>query len=195
MTDVRVCLGCGTGSPSGAQFCPACGLMLAPAGPQVGGAGPYGSPLPRGNAVSASGADAARPLGIAILTIVEVVVAVVGLYVVLDYAYWANWRFSYDEPVWGVVDGAIALAYAATSLTGFAIFSGLWSMRPWTWPVAVRLSCCLIGLEVLSVLLWGLTPIGLVGLIVQLGVLSYLNLGHVRGLFGRPPLAFLQGPG
>jgi hypothetical protein len=169
--------------------------MLAPVGPPVGGAGPFGSPSAGGNAVSGSGAVAARPLGIVILTIVEVVVAVVGLYAVLEYAYWANWRFSYDEPVWGVVDGALALAYASASLTGFAIISGLWSMRPWTWPVAIRLSCSLIGLGVLAVLLWGLEPLGLLGLVVHLGVLSYLNLGHVRGLFGRGPLAFMQGPG
>jgi hypothetical protein len=165
-----------------------------PAGPPVGGAGSNGSPSAGGSAVGTSGADAARPLGIVILTIVEVVVAVVGVYVVLDYAYWAGWRFSYDEPVWGVVDSAIALAYASASLTGFAIISGLWSMRPWTWPVAIRLSWSLIGLGVVAVLLWGLEPFGLLGLVVQLGVLSYLNLGHVRGLFGRAPLAFPQGP-
>jgi energy-converting hydrogenase Eha subunit A len=161
----------------------------------VGGARPYSSPPPGSDAVGAAGADDARPRGIAILAIVEVVVALVGFYVVLDYAYWANWRFSYDEPVWGVLDGALALAYLATSLTGLAIVSGLWSMKPWTWPTAIRLSCSLLGLGLLSVFLWGVTPIDLTGLTVQLGVLSYLNLAHVRGLFGRGPLAFMQSPG
>jgi hypothetical protein len=58
-----------------------------PAAPQVGGAGPHGSPLPGGSAVIGFGAGATRPLGIAFLAIVEVAVAVVGLYVALDYAY------------------------------------------------------------------------------------------------------------
>jgi hypothetical protein len=166
-----------------------------PVAPQVGGAGTYGSPPAGGNAVGGSGAMAARPLGVAFLAIVEIVVAVIGLYVALDYAYWANWRFSYDDSLWGIVDGAIALAYASASLTGFSIVTGLWSMRAWTWPVAVRVSFSLIGLGLLAVVLWGLTPFGLLGIVVQLGVLSYLNLGHVRGLFGRGPAAFLQSPG
>ena len=165
-----------------------------PAGSQIGGAGSYSSPPAGGNAVTGSGAMAGRPLGVAFLAIVEFVVAVVGLYVALDYARWANWRFSYDDPVWGVVDGAIALAYASASLTAFSIITGLWSMRPWTWPVAVRVSFSLIGLGLLAVVLWGLTPFGLLGIVVQLGVLSYLNLGQVRGLFGRGPAAFLQSP-
>jgi hypothetical protein len=129
------------------------------------------------------------------LAIVEVVVAVIGLYVVVDYAYWANWRFSYDDAVWGVIDGALALAFGATSLIGFSIVTGIWSIRPAAWLVAIRLSFSLIGLMLLSVFLWGLTPLDLMGLIVQLGVLWYLNLGHVRGLFGRGPLAFMQSAG
>jgi len=138
---------------------------------------------------------AARPAGVAFLVIVEIVVAVIGLYVALDYAYWANWRFSYDESFWGLVDGAIALAYASASLTGFSIIRGLWSMRAWTWPVAVRVSFSLIGLGLLAVVLWGLDPFALLGIVVQLGVLSYLNLGQVRGLFGRGPAAFMQSAG
>jgi hypothetical protein len=43
--------------------------------------------LPGGSAVIGFGAGATRPLGIAFLAIVEVAVAVVGLYVALDYAY------------------------------------------------------------------------------------------------------------
>jgi energy-converting hydrogenase Eha subunit A len=189
-------LGCGTGAPSEAQFCPRCGLRLAPTDLTAALPAAPATPYPAGGgAVAGFGADAARPLGIVILALTEVVVAVVGLFVVLDYAYSANWRFSYDEPIWGVLDGALALAYLSASVAGFALISGLWSLRPWTWLPAVRLSCSLIGLGALSVALWGLTPINLVGLTVQVGVLSYLNFGPVRALFGRPPLAFLQGPG
>jgi hypothetical protein len=136
---------------------------------------------------------AGRPMGIGILTVVEIVTAVIGLFVVQDLAYWANWRFSYDDFGWGVLDAAIALAYLAASLAGFAIAWRLWSMRPDAWLPAVLLSSGLIGLYAFSALLWGLTIREVIGIAVHLGLISYLNLKPVRALFGRPPMPLPQG--
>jgi len=67
-------------------------------------------------------------------------------------------------------------------------------MRPEAWIQACLLSIVLIGFDVLSVFEWGVTGLDIIGLTVHLSVLAYLNLNSVRGLFGRPPTTFLQGP-
>lgn len=162
--------------------------------PGLGAAGPYGSRSVGYNAPNRSGTGAVRPTGIAILAVVEIVIGLVGLLVVQDLAYWANWRYSYDDIAWGTVDAAMALTYVATSIAGFVLASRLWSMRPEAWLWAILLSSVLIGLDVFSVLIWGLTSLDIIGLTVHVAVLSYLNLKHVRGLFGRPPTTLFQSP-
>jgi hypothetical protein len=133
-------------------------------------------------------ADVPKPLGVVFLTLFEVGSAVVGLVLVLTYMSWAGYRFAWDDPLWGVVDGAIACAYLGISLSLFGIVRGLWRMQPWTWLPAVRLTSGLLGLTVLAVVLWGLDLGDLIGAAVFGGVLTYLNLTHVRRIFGRPPL-------
>jgi hypothetical protein len=139
------------------------------------------------------GTAAARPIGIAILTIVEIVIAIVGLSVVVDLLYWANISNYYQEAEAGL-DLVMCLAYLATSVAGFAVARRLWSMRPEAWIQAFLLSIILIGFDVFSVFEWGVTGLDIIGLTVHLSVLAYLNLNSVRGLFGRPPTTFLQGP-
>jgi hypothetical protein len=144
-------------------------------------------------------APTSRPFGIAMLVFVEIVVGLIGLYVIYDYFYWADWRFTYDGSagvIWGLVDGALGLAYIATTITAFSLVSRLWKLQASAWPVANVLSLASIGLIVVSVILWGsesvLDP---VGVIAHLSVLVYLNLTHVRGLFGRAPLATFEAAG
>jgi len=130
------------------------------------------------------------------LALVELVVGLIGLYVIYGFFYWADWRFTYDGSAgvfWGAVDGALAFAYIATTITAFSLVSRLWKMQSGAWLPANILSLASIGLIVVSVALWGseslLDPIGVVA---HLSVLTYLNLTHIRALFGRPPLATFQ---
>jgi hypothetical protein len=124
-----------------------------------------------------------RPTGIAILAIFEIVIGLAGLLVVLDGAYWANDDFSHANPGWGIVELALAAAYLATSAAGFVIASRLWSLRPSAWSAAIVLSGALMSLDLLSAVIWGLTILDLIGIVVQLALISYLNRKHVRELF------------
>ena len=129
---------------------------------------------------------AARPDGISVLAVFEVIVALVGLYVARDLAYWSNWGFSYDNFREGVVDGAMALAYLATSITGFVVAWRLWSMRASAWWTAVVLNTALLGLILVGIVLWGVETTDLIGIPVNLGVLWYLNQNRGSGPV-RPP--------
>jgi hypothetical protein len=40
-----------------------------------------------------------------------------------------------------------------------------------------------MSLDLLSAVIWGLTIADVIGIVVQLAVISYLNREHVRGLF------------
>jgi hypothetical protein len=181
-------------APSISPSWPVSGGTPQPGQPWSGVAGPYGS-LPAGsNAMDGSVAGAVRPSGITILAMVEVVIALVGLYVARDLAYWSDWGFSYDNVRQGVVDGVVALAYLATSITGFVVAWRLWCLRPAAWSTAIVLSSALIGLDVLAIFLWGVETTDLLGIAVHLTVIWYLNLNHVRALFGRPPMSFMQSP-
>jgi hypothetical protein len=156
------------------------------------GSAPTGWPAAGWNAVATPGLVAARPFGILVLTVFEIIVALVGFTVVLDYFYWADWRFGYEDFGWGMVDGAFGLAFLVASVAGFVVASKLWSLRPDGWSLAIMLSCSLMSLQVVSALLWEMTTLSLIGLCVHAGILVYLNLAHVRALFGRAPQTFIQ---
>jgi hypothetical protein len=178
--------------PRGVSATPA--AFGTPPAPPVAPPGlPYGAPPAGYNPSVPFGTGAARPIGLAILTVVEIVIGIVGLTVVVDLLYWANVSNYYQEAEAGL-DLVMGLAYLATSVAGFAVARRLWSMRPEAWIQACLLSIVLIGFDVLSVFEWGVTGLDIIGLTVHLSVLAYLNLNSVRGLFGRPPTTFLQGP-
>jgi hypothetical protein len=124
-----------------------------------------------------------RPTGITALALFEIVVGVAGLLVALEAAYWASDDFSNANPGWGVVELALAAAYLATSTAGFVIAPRLWSLRPPAWSAAIVLSAALMSLDVLSAVTWGLTIADVIGIVLQLAVISYLNREHVRELF------------
>lgn len=124
-----------------------------------------------------------RPTGITLLAIFEIVIALVGLLVVLDAAYWANDDFSNSNPGWGGVELALGAAYLVTSTAGFVVASRLWSLRPSAWSAAIVLCGALMSLDLLSAAIWGLTIADVIGIVVQLAAISYLNREHVRELF------------
>jgi hypothetical protein len=124
-----------------------------------------------------------RPTGITLLAIFEIVVGLVGLLIVLEAAYWANYDFSNSNPGWGVIELALGTAYLLTSTAGFVVASRLWSLRPSAWSAAIVLCGALMSLDLLSAAIWGLTAADLFGVVVQLTLIWYLNREHVRELF------------
>jgi hypothetical protein len=150
--------------------------------------------VPPGQFAAGAGSEpGVRPFGIAMLAIAEIVVGLVGLFVVYDYFWWLDWRFTYDGSAgtfWGLVDGAFGVAYIATTVTAFSLVSRLWKMEAGAWLPANVLSLASIGLIMAAVLLWGSeTLLDPIGVVAYLSMLVYLNLTHVRRLFGRAPLA------
>ena len=134
-----------------------------------------------------------RPFGITAVAIVEIVVAIVGLFAVFDLLYWSAVSNSYGESETGL-DLVMGLGYLATSIAGLVIARGLWSLRSSAWPAACVLCLVLAGFDLISVVEWGVTGLDLVGVAVHLSVLAYLNTNTVRALFGRPPTTLLQIP-
>lgn len=153
-------------------------------------AGPASGSWPAPVSAAASGqlAVAAKPFGIVVLAIAMVATAVVGLFVAWDYAYWCNWRLNYDEFAWAVVDGAFAVSYVATSVYAFTVAPKLWAINPWSWRTANQITAAWSGLNFLGIVIWGASALSLVGLVVMLGMLVYLNLTTTRAMFGRGPL-------
>ncbi len=171
------------------------------AGPTIGVAPPSapvapalpGVPVPTGasNAVAAGSgylATAARPLGIACLAVVEAVNGVICLTVVREFWWGFNYRTSYDEMNWAALDLVMVLTYLALAGGSLAVAWRLWSMRRDAWLAAIQLSAGMLAATVVSGLIWGLETNGVVGIVVHLGILGYLNLTGVRALFGRGPL-------
>jgi hypothetical protein len=201
LPEESVCAGCGTRSPLTAQFCHVCGLLLAPLTP-VPTAAPAGwpaqpsptggPPVPGyGGSAGQSTTTPGRPTGIAVLAVVELVTCLVVLFVIYDFGYWANWEFTYGDVGWGAVDALMAVGWAAVAGTAVMAASRLWSMQASAWRLAVGLAVGMISLMAVSTLLWSPSPSDFVGATAQLCGLAYLNLSHVRPLFGRRPLSFM----
>lgn len=136
----------------------------------------------------------ARPTGIAFITVVEIVIGIVGLFVAYDLFYWADYRFTYDGGMSGGLDLVLAFAYLVTSIMVFAVASGIFRMLRWAWAPAIALSVGLLCLIVFSVVEWGITGLDIIGACAHLSVLAYLNTNPVRRIFGMGPVGFLQGP-
>jgi hypothetical protein len=168
--------------PPPAQFAPPQSPGPAVAQLGYGAAGPFGAPPARYNVGAPSGVIAARPTGTAILTIVEIAVAVAGVLV------------TYDDFAWGLLDLAMGGAYVAASATGFGVARGIWSLQPWAWTRACTLSLGLLGLLVVSVFVWGVEGQDILGLLAHASILAYLSLSSVRVLFGRSATTLFEGP-
>jgi len=213
LTNVVVCGQCRAVSQAGTSFCFACGgsltantQMAAPVQPPAQYAPQYApqftppplpymppSYAPTGgyNAAGPVPNAAARPTGITILAVAELVTAVITLLVAIDLLRWAYSDFYYDDFKWAVIDGALGLVYGAISLTAFSVARGIWFVQPWAWKKAGIVSLSLLGIVVASVLAWGPTGLDLFGVVGQTSILAYLSMSSVRVLFGRSPTTLL----
>jgi uncharacterized membrane protein YgdD (TMEM256/DUF423 family) len=194
VVDAFRCWRCGATNSPGAQFCGDCGQNLTE-GPPWPGAQPYSGPgtgtQPSPAAWSqplVSPAAAPRPFGIVIVAAVLAVTAVLGLFLTYDYGYWSVWRFDREEALWALVDAAFAAAYVATSILAFVTLPRIWAIEPPAWKTTSLLAVAWLGLDLADVVLWGAGSSSIVGVVVFVGLLVYLNLTPVRVRFGRAPL-------
>jgi hypothetical protein len=172
LADVVVCGRCGARCWATASACFNCGQAFAP----------------RYAAYPAAGTGTAKPTGIILLAVVEAGIAVVGMFVAIGLFYWTAYRFSYDEFGYGIMDLADAAAYVVASGAGLVLAVNIWKMRPVAWQAAHVLNTVLIGMIAINVVLWGVDLLDIIGVVVNLSVLTALNLNPIRGHFGRPPL-------
>ncbi len=200
--------------PTPQQFAPSIApAVRPPAGPVFGGApnpggfiaaGPpptqpwYGAAVPNaapppGYSAASSATAAARPTGIVILTVVEILIGLGGLYVANDLLGWAYVSNYYQDSEAMGVELVMGVAYLATVIPTFVIAWGLWSMRPWAWIGACLLAFVLLGFEVIGVIAWGVETTDVLGAITYLSVLAYLSMKSTRALFRRSPTTFMQG--
>jgi hypothetical protein len=218
LTNVVVCRQCRAVSQAGTSFCFACGgnltagtQMAAPAQPPAqyppqfapppppyaSSPPPYApqlfAPSAGYNAAGPVPNAAARPTGITLLAVAEVVTAVITLLVAIDLLHWAYTDFYYDDFKWVVIDGGLGLVYGAISLTAFSVARGIWFVQPWAWKKTSIVSLSLLGIIAASVFAWGPTGLDLFGVVGQMSILFYLSLSSVRVLFGRSPTTLLQG--
>jgi hypothetical protein len=133
-------------------------------------------------------AAAARPFGIVLLVIVEVVTALICLSVASDFWYWFGWRARFDEMDRAAVDLVVAVGYLAIAGGSAAVAWRLWSMRRDAWLAAIALSAGVLAITVISSIIWDFEARGILGIVVHTGAIGYLNLTPTRALFGRGPL-------
>ena len=156
---------------------------------------PY--PMPGGHpgyvAPGHAGTFGARPTGIAIIAILEVVGGVLGLWgaLVLFGAHDLEYYYGYGD---STNYQLLALVSAAGAAAAFALAWGLWELRPWAWMLGVGL--CIVSAAVYLLIAFVVHGDTLVSAAINVGVdaavLYYLNLNSIRAIFGRPPTTLLQ---
>jgi hypothetical protein len=132
--------------------------------------------------------DSAKPFGILLLAAAFAVTSLVLVGVAWDYWTWAGWRLGENDILWAGIDAAFAVAYAISVVYGLVSVPRLWKLQPFAWPTANLLALAWIGLDILSIGLWGLGRMSLIGLVAAVAVWVAVNLTPTRALFGRPPL-------
>ena len=196
MPEAANCASCGAPWLAGAQFCYSCGKSPTPAWPGVAAPPPVqppaGSPFGVPPAAVAPAVVPVKPFGIVALTVVEIVIAAVGVWVAIDFLQWVNYGINYQDTGEVPLDLAFGVAYLATSAVMFGVARGLWSTQSWAWTRACLLNIALLGMIVVSVVPWGLNMLDIVGIAANGSMLAYLSLTPTRRLFGLAPLAFME---
>jgi hypothetical protein len=131
-------------------------------------------------------------MGIAILAVLEVVGAVLGLVAakaLFDYADAANYYLGADA---GTNYQFVGLLSALGAIGALVLSYGLWVTRPWAWPLGCGLCAVTVGFALLSLANHGDAVSAAINIGVSAVVLYYLNRNDIRAIFGRPPGTYLQ---
>jgi uncharacterized membrane protein (DUF2068 family) len=129
----------------------------------------------------------AKPFGILLVTVVEIVIAAVGVVVAIGLFQWVNYGINYEDTGEIPLDLAAGVAYMAVSVALFGVARGLWSIQSWAWTRACLLNLAFLGLIIVSVVPWGLDLQDVIGIAANLSVLVYLIMTPTQQLFGRLP--------
>ena len=177
---MTVCPNCGTNvvDPT-AQFCPSCGATLnAVSQPTMSSAPPPSQPAYGGYPPSGtSGMRGARPTGITILAILEVLG---GLALLLGGAA--------ITALGGLVGLGLGAAFGGIliifGLLSFVVAFGLWTGKEWAWLVALILSGLGALFDLVSIVI-GLGYGSILSLLIDVAIIYYLTRPHVRAYFGK----------
>ncbi len=139
-----------------------------------------------------------RPLGVAILAILEIIIGVIDILVGIVLLF--GFFFAVSIFGFGMYAGfelfllPLALFLLIFGLFAFILAFGLWSGQGWAWVLSIILA--VIGLVVSLVGLLLGSFVNIIPLALYAIILLYLNTYHVRAFFGRaPPLAIAPYPG
>ena len=122
----------------------------------------------------------ARPTGVTILAVLAAIGGVFGLLGGFGVLFVGGVVASPAVMVLGLC----ALAYAAL-LIAFAY--GAWTLQPWAWSLGVAVAIVGIVVSILQVLLGGSSIFSqIISVLIDGGILYYLNQPAIKSAFGRP---------
>jgi hypothetical protein len=125
-----------------------------------------------------SGSASTRPTGITVLAILAGIGGVLGLlggFAVL---------FA-GTVIFGGLGALLGLAFLAYAALLIALAWGAWTMQPWAWPLGVAVAVFGIVLSVLSIIGGSGIASQILSIVVDGGILYYLNQPTIKSLFGR----------
>ena len=129
----------------------------------------------------------AKPFGLVVVTVIEIIIAIVGVVVAIEFFQWVNYGINYEDTGEVPLDLVFGVGYAVVSTSLFGVARGLWSVQPWAWPRACLLNLAFLGLIVIAVVPWGIKLQDVIGIAANLAVLVYLIMTPTQQLFGRLP--------
>ena len=125
-----------------------------------------------------SGSASTRPTGITVLAILAAIGGVLGLF--------GGFAVLFAGTViFGGLGAILGLAFLAYAGLLIALAYGAWKMLPWAWPLGVAVAVFGIVLSVLSIIGGSGIANQILSLVVDGGILYYLNQPSIKSLFNR----------
>ncbi|HID05244.1 MAG TPA: hypothetical protein EYH45_03790 [Candidatus Caldiarchaeum subterraneum] len=127
---------------------------------------------------------AARPTGVTILAVLEIIGGILSLLGGVGLMVLAG--FAATVPVVGIFAGVLVALGAALTLLGilsFIVAYGLLKGMGWAWMLALILSIIGVIIGVVSLVQGGVSAV--VGIIINVIIIYYLTRPHVKQYFGR----------
>jgi hypothetical protein len=145
----------------------------APATPPPA-APPPASPPP----AAPTGTGAVRPTGITILAVLAAIGGVFALFGGLVI-------FVGGTVIFGGLGAILGLAFLAYAGLILAFAYGAWTLQPWAWPLGVAGAAFGIVLAVLNIIGGSSIVSQIISIVIDGGILYYLNQPGIKALFGR----------
>ena len=127
---------------------------------------------------SAPSAAGARPTGITILAILAAIGGVFALFGGLII-------FVGGTVIFGGLGAILGLAFLAYAGLIIAFAYGAWTLQPWAWPLGVAGAAFGIILAVLNIIGGSSIVSQIISIVIDGGILYYLNQPGIKAVFGR----------